>query len=219
MHCFRNLTVAAALFGAAFCSAADEKPARFTKEIEALEKQEKDKPVPTNAIIFIGSSSVRLWKLDKSFPGMDVVNRGFGGSQLADSVANAPRLLVKQQPRIVVLYAGDNDLAAGKSPEQVAADFQEFVKVVQKDLPKTKIIFLSFKPSPSRWKLAEKVVKANALIAETCKKDERLVYVDVFKPMLGSDDKPKQELFRDDNLHMNDQGYELWTTILKPYLK
>src|SRR5881396_2763406 len=98
---------------------AEQKPERFAKEIEAFEKQEKDKPVPKDAIIFIGSSSIRLWKLDKSFPDLAVVNRGFGGSQLADSVHYAPRLLHKQQPRLVVLYAGDNDLAAGKSPEQV----------------------------------------------------------------------------------------------------
>ncbi len=199
--------------------AAQDKPERFIKEIEAFERQEKDKPVPKDAIIFLGSSSVRLWKLDKSFPDMAVVNRGFGGSHLADSVHYAPRLLFKQQPRLIVLYAGDNDLAAGKTPEQVAADFQEFVRIVQKELPKTKIVYLAIKPSPSRWKLADKVVKANSLIAETCKKDERLVFVDVFKPMLGSDDKPRAELFRDDNLHMNDKGYELWTGIVKPYLK
>jgi lysophospholipase L1-like esterase len=203
----------------AACLRAQEKPGRFDKEITAFEKQEKDKPVPKDAIIFIGSSSIRLWKLDHSFPSMDVVNRGFGGSHLADSVVYAPRLLVKQQPRIVVLYAGDNDLAVGKTPEQVAADFQDFVKVVQKELPKTKIIYLSIKPSPSRAKLADKAVKANALIAEACKKGERLVFVDVYKPMLGSDDKPRAELFRADNLHMNDMGYDLWTSILKPLLK
>ncbi len=200
---------------------AADKPAtsRWEKEIEAFEKQEKDRPVPKNAIVFVGSSSVRLWKLDKSFPDIDVVNRGFGGSQLADAVQFAPRLLFKQQPRLVVLYAGDNDLAAGKTPEQVAADFQEFVQVVHKELPKTKIVYLSIKPSPSRWKLADKVVKANTLIAESCKKDERLTFVDVYKPMLGPDDKPRPELFREDNLHMNDKGYELWTMLLKPYLK
>ena len=219
MFSIRTLAVVLAISYPVTYAVAAEKPARFAKEIEAFERQETDKPVPKHAIIFIGSSSVRLWKLDKSFPGLDAVNRGFGGSQLADSVSYAPRLLSKQQPRIVVLYAGDNDLAAGKSPEQVAADFQAFVKIVQKDLPKTKIVYLSIKPSPSRWKLADKVVKANALIAEACKQDERLVFVDVFKPMLGSDDKPRPELFRADNLHMNDKGYELWTSILKTHLK
>jgi|SRR5579884_2463849 len=200
----------------------DEKSpsARWEKDIAAFERQEKEAPPAKGGVIFVGSSSIRLWKLDRSFPELkNVLNRGFGGSQLADATYFAPRLLYKQQPRIVVLYAGDNDLAAGKSPEQVAADFKEFVAVVRKELPETRILYISVKPSPARAALLDRARKTNALLAEQCGKEKGVEFVDVFNPMLGPDGQPKPELFRDDRLHMNDKGYELWAGILRPRLK
>lgn len=199
---------------------ADDKAfARWEKAIAAFEQQDKDKPPPKNAILFAGSSSIRLWDVAKSFPGMDVVNRGFGGSVIADSVHFADRLILKHKPRIVVLYAGDNDIAGGKTPEQVLADFKAFVKAVHAGLPKTKIVYISIKPSIQRWRLIDTIRKANSLIEATCKQDERLLYLDVVKPMLGDDGKPRPELFVADGLHMNAKGYELWTSLLKPHLK
>ena len=192
---------------------------RWEKAIQAFEEKDRAKPPPQHAIVFVGSSSIRFWNTDKSFPGMDVINRGFGGSELADSVHFAPRIVLPYEPRTVVLYAGDNDLAAGKTPEQVAADFQAFTRVIHAKLPKTKIIYLSIKPSPFRWKLVDKGRKANELIAEQCKKDDRLVYVDVAAPLLDVDGKPRRELFGGDGLHLNAKGYEVWVAVLKPYLR
>lgn len=192
---------------------------RWEKAIAAFEQQDKDKPPPSNAVLFVGSSSIRMWNVAKSFPDLEVINRGFGGSQIVDSVHFAPRIIIKHKPRIVVLYAGDNDIAGGKSPEQVCADFQAFVKVVHKDLPKTRIAFICIKPSPSRWKLVDRARKANSLIEEVCKQDERLIYIDVGKAMLGDDGMPKADLFLKDNLHLNEKGYEHWTRIVKPHLK
>jgi lysophospholipase L1-like esterase len=149
---------------------------------------------------------------------VDAINRGFGGSELADSVRFAPRIVVPYEPRIVVLYAGDNDLAFGKSPEQVAADFEAFTRLVLGRLPKTKIIFLSIKPSPLRSRLTEKMHKANAHIEAQCKSDQRLLYVDVGSALLGSNGKPRKDLFRWDGLHLNEKGYEVWNGILRPYL-
>jgi lysophospholipase L1-like esterase len=150
---------------------------------------------------------------------MDVINRGFGGSHLADSVHFAPRIVLPYEPRTVVLYAGDNDLAAGKTPEQVAADFQAFTRVVHDRLPKTRIVYLSIKPSLARWSLLDKGKKANDLIAEQCKKDDRLKFVDVGTALLGSDGKPRRELFRQDGLHLNDEGYAVWAKVVKPHLQ
>src|SRR5262249_9495861 len=151
---------------AAACRAEEPKDnfARWEKAIAAFEERDRQKPPPENGIVFVGSSSVVLWKLDKSFPGAQALNRGFGGSRLAHPVHFAPRVVVKYRPRLVVLYAGDNDLAAGKSPEKVFADFQEFERVVHKDLPKARIIFIAIKPSPARWKLFDRGSKANELI-------------------------------------------------------
>lgn len=193
--------------------------ARWEKAITALEKEDKTKPPPKNGIVFVGSSSIRLWDLKKSFPDLDVSNRGFGGSQIADSVHFADRLVVKHAPRLVVFYAGDNDIGSGKSPEKVAADFGDFVRAIHKDLPRTKIVFLSIKPSMLRWNQWSKMQKANALIETECKNDERLVFVDMSKGMLGKDGKPRKELFQADGLHLNAKGYELWTSLLRPHLK
>jgi lysophospholipase L1-like esterase len=200
---------------------AEEKPdfSRWEKTIAAFEEQDKEKPPPKKAILFVGSSSIRMWDLKKSFPTLDVINRGFGGSQIADSVHFASRLILKHEPRLVVFYAGDNDIAAGKKPEQVLEDFQALVAAIHKELPKTHVIFLSIKPSRARWKLVEIQQKANGLVADFCKKDERLLYVDVGKALLGEDGKPREELFAKDGLHLNDKGYELWTGVLKPHLK
>jgi lysophospholipase L1-like esterase len=192
---------------------------RWEKDIQAFEQRDKDKPPPKGAVLFAGSSSIRLWDVVKSFPDLETVNRGFGGSQIADSTHFAARLILPHRPRTVVLYAGDNDLAVGKTPEQVLADFQAFVRAVHKELPKTKVLFLAVKPSPSREKLMDAQRKANGLIEAICKQDERLIYVDVFTPMLDKDGKPRPELFVKDGLHLNEDGYRLWTALLKPHLK
>jgi lysophospholipase L1-like esterase len=202
-------------------SRGQEAPAagRWERAIAAYEGQDKVKPPPKNGIVFVGSSSIRLWDQSKSFTGLDVINRGFGGSELADSVHYAPRIVLPYEPRLVVLYAGDNDLALRKSPERVAADFRAFVKVVHAKLPRTRIIFLSIKPSPLRWRLADKMKDANARIEAYCKTDDRLRYVDVATPLLGPDGRPRPELFARDGLHLNAKGYERWAAVLKPILR
>jgi len=150
---------------------------------------------------------------------MQAINRGFGGSQITDSVRYMSRILVPYQPKAVVFYAGDNDIVSGKSPETVLADYGRFVSGVHKALPATSIIFVAIKPSIARWKLAEKMRKANGLIRDFAKKDARLSYVDIDTPMIGEDGKPRPELFAPDGLHLNDAGYELWTKLVKKALK
>jgi lysophospholipase L1-like esterase len=192
---------------------------RWEKEIAAFERRDRDKPPSKNGLLFVGSSSIRLWNLSKSFPDLTTINRGFGGSGLADAVHFAPRIVLKYEPRVIVLYAGDNDIAAGKTPEQVGADFRDFVQTVHKKLPKTRIIFLSIKPSIQRWRLIDTIRKANALVEAECNKGERLRYLDVATPMLGSDGKPRSELFAKDGLHLNEEGYKLWASALLPILR
>ena len=199
--------------------AQEERFAKWEKSIAAFEERDQKEPPPKDAFLFVGSSSIRMWDLPKSFPGLPLINRGFGGSHIIDSVHFAKRIVTKHQPKLVLLYAGDNDLGSGKSPEQVLADFQAFVKAVHAELPKTRIAFLCIKPSIARWKLIDKVRQANQLIADFCKKDERLVYIDVSKGMLGDDGTPRPELFIKDGLHLSPAGYQLWTETVRPYLK
>jgi lysophospholipase L1-like esterase len=221
MRSFLVAVAAVGLVSFAHQTRADDKPdfSKWEKEIAALEKKDKDAPPPKNAILFAGSSSIRRWDLKKSYPDLDVINRGFGGSQIADSTHFAPRLIFKAEPRIVVFYAGDNDIAAGKTPDQVSADFQDFANTVHRELPKTKIVFVSIKPSLARWDQADKQKKANELIEAFCKKNDYLTYVDVVKPMLCDDGKPRKELFVSDGLHMTEKGYEVWVAVLMPVLR
>jgi len=191
---------------------------RWEAAVAALEASDRKNPPSPQSIFFAGSSSIRLWDLKKSFPNLETVNRGFGGSQIADSTHFAPRLLLKHRPQQIVLYAGDNDLAAGKTAAQVADDFRAFAQVIHRSLPQTRIYFLAIKPSPARWKLFEEQKRANSLIKSQCESDARLIFVDVATPMLGPDGKPNPDLFVKDGLHLNEQGYELWRKILQPHL-
>ena len=171
--------------------AQEKSPAgRWEKAIEVFERQDSQKPPPKDAVLFVGSSSIRFWDLKKSFPDLEVINRGFGGSELADSAFYAPRIAVKYHPRMVVLYAGDNDIGAGKIPEHVFADFKDFVRAVHTPLPRTKIVYLSIKPSISRWKLVDRMRKANLLIEEYCKQGNGLLYLDVATALLGATENP-----------------------------
>ncbi len=203
---------------------AEEKPAssftKWEKAIAAFEKQDKAKAPPKGAIVFVGSSSIVKWNLADYFSDLTYIQRGFGGSQLADSVHFAPRIVTKYEPKTVVLYAGDNDLASGKSPETVAADFDAFVNVVREKLPETKIIFIAIKPSVARWKMIDKVRAANKLVADACAKDDKhLVFLDIQPLMYGANGEPDPALFVKDGLHLSDEGYDRWAEKLKPLLK
>lgn len=193
-------------------------PSRWDKALAALDRQDEKNPPPRGAVLFIGSSTIRGWNLAKHFPELATVNRGFGGSHVADAAHFAERLVVRHAPRVVVFYAGDNDIAAGKNPEQVLRDFEAFVKAVRAALPHVRILFLSIKPSPSRLKFLEAQRQANDLIAAYCRKGANLAYLDMGTPMLGDDGAPRAELFVKDKLHLSEEGYRLWSALLRPHL-
>lgn len=193
---------------------------RWEKDIQAFEAADKKSPPPPGAVLFIGASTIRLWKtLAQDFPEHKVINRGFGGSQIADSAYYADRIVIPYKPRLIVLRAGGNDINAGKTPEQVFEDFKAFVEKVHAKLPGTRIAFISNNPSPARWSQVEKQKKANQLIKDYIASHKDLDYIDVFDAMLGADNKPREELFVKDGLHCSPKGYKLWTSIVRPHLK
>lgn len=197
-----------------------ERQRRFEPEIERFEEADKQQPPAEGAVLFIGSSSIRLWKgLAEDFPSVKVVNRGFGGSHIEDSLDFADRIVFRHNPRLIVMYAGDNDIESGKSPAVVLADFKKFVAAVHRRLPRTRIAFISIKPSPARWHLVDKVKEANRSIKDFTETDGRLGYIDVFTPMLGADGRPYPEMFVADRLHLSQAGYSLWRAIVSDYLK
>ncbi len=198
---------------------ADKSPfGKWESAIQKFEQQDKADSPPKGAILFVGSSSIRLWKLDDSFPKLKTINRGFGGSEIADSNHFADRLILKHEPRVVVLYAGDNDIAKGKSAEIVTSDFRQFVKTIHDDLPETRIVFIAIKPSIKRWSLVKTVREANAAIHKMCEQDQKLSFADIDTPMIGDDGRPRAELFAKDGLHLNPDGYRVWTKVLTPLL-
>jgi lysophospholipase L1-like esterase len=187
-------------------------------ELAAFEQQDKA-GVATGGILFVGSSSIRLWDLAKYFPAAHAVNRGFGGSAIVDSIEHVDLLVLRHKPRIVVFYAGDNDIAAGRTPEDVAADFRIFVGKVRAALPQTRIAFIGIKPSVQRWASIDRIRKANLLIRQYCDADDRLGFIDVDGPMLGWDARPRRDLFVADGLHLSPKGYALWTTLVQPFIE
>lgn len=194
-------------------------PARWESEISAFGLADSLQPPPRKGVLFTGSSSIRLWEdLPGRFPGHKVINRGFGGSWLSDAVHYFPRLIVAYKPKTIVVYAGENDIADGKRAEQLLKDFEELLALRRKHLPRSKFIFISLKPSPSRAATLEEVRKANALIRQRLAGEKKAVFVDVFTPMLNERGEPREELFGPDRLHMNSKGYDLWTQALAPHL-
>jgi lysophospholipase L1-like esterase len=188
-------------------------------DIARFQAQDAQQPPPRGAVLFVGSSSIRFWdSLATDFPGRQVINRGFGGSEVRDSTWYADRIVIPYAPRLIVFYAGDNDLNAGRTPQQVRDDFVAFVTRVRRDLPDTRIAYISIKPSPSRAQLLPQIAEANQLIREAGKRFKNVDFLDVYTPMLGADGQPRPELFREDMLHMKPAGYALWRQVVGPEL-
>ncbi|MFM7059196.1 MAG: GDSL-type esterase/lipase family protein [Planctomycetota bacterium] len=195
-------------------------PERWENEIQAIEKKLADRNPQSADVVFVGSSSIRRWDLAKSFPELNAMNHGFGGSQLADSVHFFSRVVTAARPRVVVLYAGDNDLSDGKTPDTVVRDFEAFLARVNDELPNCqKLIFISIKPSIKRWKLRDSIRETNERIRKICDAHPRAVYADVWTPSLNAAGEPRRELLSDDDLHLTDAGYDVWCRVLLPLLK
>lgn len=208
---------------AGFVAGAEKGPERWEGAIQRFEAADRESPPAEGGVLFIGSSSIRGWDLERSFPELGAINRGFGGSQIEDSTYYAERIIFPYRPRTIVLYAGDNDIADGESPAEVFADFKKFVRTVREELPDTRIIFIAIKPSlpdspAGRWDMAPEMSLANAMVRSYTRRRAGLVYADIFTPMLGEDGRPRRELFAGDGLHLSEKGYEVWAEVMRPML-
>ena len=194
----------------AFCAESQHNFARWEKEIAAFEQMDQTNPPPKDGVVFIGSSTIRLWKsLPQDFPNHQVINRGFGGSEIMDATHFADRIIFPYEPRSVFLRAGGNDIHAGKTPAQVFDDFKEFVATVRAKLPKTEIVFISQSPAIARWSEAENNKALNKLAEDYVRGKPGLKYVETYDIVFGPDGKIRPELFIEDKLHFNAAGYKL----------
>jgi lysophospholipase L1-like esterase len=195
-------------------------PKRFEAEIKAFEAADRASPPSPDGVVLVGSSSIKNWTgVAADFPGVPVLNRGFGGSIMADVVYYMGRIVTPYQPRLVVLYAGDNDMAEGRTPQQVLGDYRAFVARLRSALPGTRLAFVSIKPSPSRRAYLERMRETNGRIRADVARDSLQTYVDVFTPMLDPMGQPRPELFEADSLHMTRAGYLLWRSLLAPVVR
>ena len=193
--------------------------AKWEPEIAAMEAADKTNPPPKGEILFIGSSTIRLWKsLPEDFPAHKVINRGFGGSQIVDATHFAPRLIFPFEPRVIFLRSGGNDIHAGKSPEQVFADYREFVAAVHTKLPRTEIIYLGLCPTIARIQEVDKGNRLNEMIKNFAAANPLLKYVDCATLSMGADGQPRPELFVADKLHFSEAGYKLLAERTRPFL-
>lgn len=195
--------------------------ARWRGELDAFAAADRERLPAPGGVLFVGSSTIRMWShLAQDFRQLPVViNRGFGGSTMADCGLFAADLVLRYKPRLVLVYAGDNDLAEGRTPLQVLESFALFANTVRTGLPETRIAYISIKPSPSRETLLPGIRETNDMIGAYLKRLPNSDYIDIFTPMLGADGRPRPELFRGDQLHLNDDGYRLWQSVIAAHLQ
>jgi lysophospholipase L1-like esterase len=194
--------------------------ARWEKDVAAFEAADKVNPPPKNALLFVGSSTIVRWKtLQQDYPNFPIINRGFGGNEIADSTYYADRIILPYQPRTVFLRAGGNDLHSGKTPAQVLEDFKAFVAKIHSKLPETEIVFISLAPTIARWNERDATKALNALIADYVNRTSRTKYIDASTISLDAKGEPRPELFVEDKLHFSPEGYKLLIERVRPYVR
>lgn len=198
--------------------APDKPESRWEKAIAEFEKWDAKNSFPPDSVLFVGSSSIRLWETARRFPEFPVINRGFGGSTIHDINLFVERIVIKYRPKAIVFYAGDNDIAGETPPERVKHNFTKFVQKVHTTLPGTPIVFISIKASGARWFLWPKMQHANSLISQYIAQNKNLHYLDLATPLLDQHGRPDDNLFIEDKLHLNQKGYDIWTKLLKTKL-
>jgi lysophospholipase L1-like esterase len=191
----------------------------FTKEVNELVAGDAaiDKK---KVILFTGSSSIRMWKdLKTYFPDHNVLNRGFGGSQMKDLLYFFDKLVVPYNPRMIFIYEGDNDLASKKSPDEIIATADSILTLIRSKVSKkVKVAFIAAKPSVARWQLKDRYIEFNSKLKTWTATKRNVLFVDVWTPMLDANGAVQKDLFIDDGLHMNKKGYDIWAKEVGKYM-
>lgn len=194
-------------------------PERWETAIAAFEAADREETPARGGILFVGSSTIRFWDLERSFPELHALNRGFGGSTVRDVLHYFDRLITPYAPKVIVFYSGDNDTARGETPQAVIEAYQEFFRRVHKALPETSILVLGIKPSVARIALWPKMQQVNQALEKLAGEDNRLTFIDTSLSLLDADGMPKRELLMDDGLHLNEAGYAAWNPLVEAALK
>lgn len=191
-------------------------PARFDIDIAAFEAEDRASPPAAGATLFVGSSSIRYWDVAAAFPTLRTIRRGYGGSHVSDTIHFADRLIVRYRPALVVFYAGDADVAAGKDAATIATDTLALVALVHARLPSTPVVVIGTKPSPLHWTHIPTIRAANRLVRDGLAADRRAAFVEVEAALLGPDGEPRADFYTENRLNLNDRGYDAWTAAIRP---
>lgn len=192
---------------------------RWEPFIQAFEEGDKADPPPENAIVFAGSSSIVFWRtLKEDMAPLTVINRGFGGSQMFELNMYRDRIVTNYKPKAVVVYEGDNDVAAGKSVNEIVSQYKEFISHIDRELSTTEIYLIAVKPSIARAAMWETMKEVNSQLKKLAEETAKVHYLDIASPMLQENGLVKEDLFVDDGLHLNAKGYEIWTKVVRPVL-
>ena len=219
MRVFRQLILLAFSTAIVFISCSQKSDKPFYNEIQAFKTADKQNPPPKDAIVFVGSSSFAMWTdVQDYFPGYKIINRGFGGSGLNDAIEYENDIITPYHPKQVVIYSGENDIAANATANDVMQRFTTLFNMIRRDLPDADVVYISIKPSPSREKFMPVMVNANAMIKKFLASQKNTTFVDVYSKMLDASGKLRPELYREDMLHMKPVGYEIWKEQLTPVL-
>ena len=194
-------------------------PERWETTIAKFEAEDKEHPPAPGGVLFLGSSSIRLWNLEQCFPELQALNRGFGGSTVPEVLHYFDRIVTPYAPKTIVFYSGDNDIARGGTPEAVFQDYQAFFQRVHQALPEARILVLGIKPSIARHEMWPKMRQVNQDLQALAEKEAWITYIDTAPPLLGDDGMPKRDLLMDDGLHLNEAGYATWTPLVEAALK
>lgn len=194
-------------------------PTRFQKQVDKLFNKEYNFSPDKKLVVFTGSSSIVMWNdVHERFPDYNIINNGFGGSHFSDLLFYYNELVTKQTPDFLFIYEGDNDVASEKKTRLIYKDAKTLVKQLNRDLPATKVVFISPKPSVARWHLSKQYHKINKKIKKLCMKNE-YGFADVWTAMLDENSMVYTDIFLDDNLHMNKKGYDIWEDVIGEFLK
>jgi len=212
------ITLIFLLLGTLLSNAQD--PNRFKDQVDELSNKQYNFSNDKKLVVFAGSSSIRMWKdVQTYFPEYNIINNGFGGSQFSDLLYFYNEMIVKPEPEILFIYEGDNDLASNKKPKFILKEAKELTEKIQKDLPETRVIFISPKPSISRIKLKNSYITFNKKLKKLCEKNGKVEFADVWYPMLDKNGNVYKDVFIEDGLHMNKKGYNIWGKVISEILK
>jgi len=214
-----NLITLIFLFTGILVSNAQD-PNRFKEQVDELAGKEYNFSNDKKLVVFTGSSSIRMWKdVQSYFPDYNVINNGFGGSQFSDLLYFYDEMILKPKPEILFIYEGDNDLADKKKPSKILKEAKVLAGKIKDDLPETKIVFISPKPSIARVHLKNDYINLNTKLKKYCKKQPNISFADVWYPMLDNQGNVFKDVFIEDGLHMNKKGYDIWGNVIGEFLE